>query len=216
MEDLNTISSATNLLNDKQGFALKTTSFNFDVPAKEPVVQNVVATANLQCALDLKQVAIKARNSEYNPKRFCALIMRIREPKTTALIFASGKIVVTGARDEAQARLASRKFTRIIQKIGYSATFTEFKIQNLVASADIRFPVRLEGIAIKHFNFSSYEPEVFPGLIYRMLQPKVSLLLFTSGKMVFTGAKTREDIKVAFKKIYPVLKEFKKERKMGI
>jgi transcription initiation factor TFIID TATA-box-binding protein len=137
--------------------------------------------------------------------------MRIREPKTTALIFSSGKMVVTGAKDETQARNAARKFTRIIQKIGYEeAKFSEFKIQNLVASVEVSFPVRLEGLAQKHYYFSSYEPEVFPGLIYRMLKPKVALLIFVSGKLVLTGAKHREDIHQAFKNIYPVLKEFEK------
>jgi len=81
-----------------------------------------------------------------------------------------------------------------------------------VASVDVKFPIRLEGLAIKHFNFSSYEPEVFPGLIYRMLTPKVALLIFVSGKLVLTGAKTRNDIRLAFDKIYPVLKEFQKDK----
>ncbi len=61
-----------------------------------PTLQNIVATVNLDCRLDLKTIALHARNAEYNPKRFAAVIMRIREPKTTALIFASGKMVVTG------------------------------------------------------------------------------------------------------------------------
>ena len=65
-----------------------------------PTLQNIVATVNLDCRLDLKTIALHARNAEYNPKRFAAVIMRIREPKTTALIFASGKMVVTGAKSE--------------------------------------------------------------------------------------------------------------------
>ena len=163
------------------------------------------------CKLDLKTIALKARNAEYNPKRFAAVIMRIREPKTTALIFSSGKMVVTGAKDETQARNAARKFTRIIQKIDFPAKFSDFKIQNLVASVDVKFPIRLEGLAQNHFTFSSYEPEVFPGLIYRMMNPKVALLIFVSGKLVLTGARTRDDIKRAYEKIYPVLKEFEKK-----
>jgi transcription initiation factor TFIID TATA-box-binding protein len=123
---------------------------------------------NLTCSLDLKQIVAHARNSEYNPKRFAAVIMRIREPKTTALIFSSGKMVVTGAKDEASARLAGRKFTRIIQKLNYPARFIEFQIQNLVASCKVDFEIRLEGLVGKHCRFASYEPEIFPGLIYRM------------------------------------------------
>lgn len=132
--------------------------------------------------------------------------MRIRDPKTTALIFASGKMVVTGAKSEDDSRLASRKYARIVQKLGFDAKFSEFKIQNIVGSCDVKFPIRLEGLAYSHGQFSSYEPEVsvpcvrltivanvfaqlFPGLIYRMIKPKVVLLIFVSGKIVLTGAK---------------------------
>lgn len=131
--------------------------------------------------------------------------MRIREPKTTALIFASGKMVVTGAKSEDDSKLASRKYARIIQKLGFNARFTDFKIQNIVGSCDIKFPIRLEGLASRHHNFSSYEPELFPGLIYRMMKPKIVLLIFVSGKIVLTGAKVRDEIYAAFEMIYPVL-----------
>jgi hypothetical protein len=120
--------------------------------------------------------------------------MRIREPKTTALIFASGKMVVTGAKSEDDSRLAARKYARIVQKLGFDAQFKDFKIQNIVASCDVKFPVRLEGLAYAHGNFSSYEPELFPGLIYRMHKPKVVLLIFVSGKIVLTGAKVRSAV----------------------
>jgi transcription initiation factor TFIID TATA-box-binding protein len=86
--------------------------------------------------------------------------MRVRQPKTTALIFASGKMVVTGAKSEDDARLAARKYARIIQKLGFEASFNEFKIQNMVGSCDVKFPIRLEGLAFSHGHFSSYEPEV--------------------------------------------------------
>ncbi|KAG6811323.1 TATA-binding protein [Tricholoma furcatifolium] len=175
-----------------------------------PTLQNIVATVNLDCRLDLKTIALHARNAEYNPKRFAAVIMRIREPKTTALIFASGKMVVTGAKSEDDSRLASRKYARIVQKLGFVAKFSEFKIQNIVGSCDVKFPIRLEGLAYSHGQFSSYEPELFPGLIYRMIKPKVVLLIFVSGKIVLTGAKVREEIYTAFNTIYTVLCEFRK------
>jgi len=175
-----------------------------------PTLQNIVATVNLDCRLDLKTIALHARNAEYNPKRFAAVIMRIRDPKTTALIFASGKMVVTGAKSEDDSRLASRKYARIVQKLGFEAKFLDFKIQNIVGSCDVRFPIRLEGLAYSHGSFSSYEPELFPGLIYRMIKPKVVLLIFVSGKIVLTGAKVREEIYTAFNTIYTVLCEFRK------
>ncbi|KAI9593920.1 Brf1-Tbp-Dna ternary complex [Syncephalis fuscata] len=175
-----------------------------------PTLQNIVATVNLDCRLDLKTIAMHARNAEYNPKRFAAVIMRIREPKTTALIFASGKMVVTGAKSEDDSRLAARKYARIVQKLGFPAKFTDFKIQNIVGSCDVKFPIRLEGLAYSHGHYSSYEPELFPGLIYRMVKPKIVLLIFVSGKIVLTGAKVREEIYQAFDTIYPVLAEFRK------
>ena len=193
-----------------------------------PKLQNLVATVNLACRLDLKTIALHARNAEYNPKRFAAVIMRIRDPKTTALIFASGKMVVTGAKSESDSKLASRKYARIIQKLGFDAKFTDFNIQNIVGSCDVQFPIRLEGLASTHHNFSSYEPELFPGLIYRMMKPKIVslprtlahrltlltlsqvLLIFVSGKIVLTGAKVREEIYQAFELVYPVLRDFRK------
>lgn len=177
-----------------------------------PKLQNLVATVNLGTKLDLKAIALRARNAEYNPKRFAAVIMRIREPKTTALVFQSGKMVITGAKHEDSCRLAARKYARLIQKLGFNnVKFLDFKLQNAVATVDTKFPIRLEGLAYHHEEFSSYEPELFPGLIYRMVQPKCVLLIFVSGKIVITGAKTRDQIYDAFENIYPVLTEFRKE-----
>lgn len=176
-----------------------------------PQLQNVVSTCYLGQKLDLKHIAMHARNAEYNPKRFAAVIMRIRDPKTTALIFSSGKMVCTGAKSETDSRLAARKYARIIQKLGFhSAKFQDFKIQNIVGSCDVSFPIRLEGLQHKHSIFAHYEPELFPGLIYRMKKPKVVLLIFVSGKVVLTGAKHRDEIYEAFEMIYPALREFRK------
>lgn len=175
-----------------------------------PQLQNIVSTVSMGCKLDLKKIALHARNAEYNPKRFAAVIMRIREPRTTALIFSSGKMVCTGAKSEDESRLAARKYARVIQKLGFPAKFLDFKIQNMVGSCDVKFPIRLEGLVLAHSQFSSYEPELFPGLIYRMLKPKIVLLIFVSGKVVLTGAKVRKEIYDAFQNIYPILKSFKK------
>lgn len=177
----------------------------------EPKLQNIVSTVNLGCKLDLKRIALHARNAEYNPKRFAAVIMRIREPRTTALIFSSGKMVCTGAKSEDESRLAARKYARIVQKLGFDAKFLDFKIQNMVGSCDVKFPIRLEGLVLTHSQFSSYEPELFPGLIYRMVKPRIVLLIFVSGKVVLTGAKVRNEILEAFENIYPILKGFRKQ-----
>lgn len=81
-----------------------------------PKLQNIVSTANLKCALNLHQISQKAQNVEYRPKRFAAAIMRIREPKTTALIFASGKMVCTGAKSEIESLDATKMYAKRISK----------------------------------------------------------------------------------------------------
>uniref|UniRef100_A0A4W5M2L6 TATA box binding protein like 2 n=1 Tax=Hucho hucho TaxID=62062 RepID=A0A4W5M2L6_9TELE len=176
-----------------------------------PMLQNIVSTVNMACPLDLKSIALQARNAEYNPKRFDAVIMRILDPRTTALIFSSGKMVCTGAKSEEQSRLAARKYARVVQKLGFPAKFLDFKIHNMVGSCDVCFPIRLEGLLLDHQQFSSYVPELFPGLVYRMVKPRIVLLIFVSGKVVLTGAKERREIYEAFENIYPILKGFRKQ-----
>ncbi|KAK9672740.1 hypothetical protein RND81_12G120800 [Saponaria officinalis] len=154
-----------------------------------PTIQNIVSTVNLDCKLDLTKIALHARNAEYNPKRFAAVIMRIRDPKTTALIFTSGKVVCTGAKTESGLKLAARKYARIIQKLGFPVNLKDFTIQNVVGSCDVQFPIRLELFHCFSGGFSRYDPELFPGLIYRMVSPKIVMLIFVSGKVVITGAK---------------------------
>eukprot|EP00049_Salpingoeca_infusionum_P006388 m.106160 g.106160 ORF g.106160 m.106160 type:complete len:204 (-) comp13294_c0_seq3:289-900(-) len=175
-----------------------------------PRIVNLVATVHLGCTLDLKHIAVHARNAEYSPKRFSAVIMRIREPQTTALIFKTGKMVCTGAKSEDMAYRAGRKFAKMIRKLGFQVRFENFTVQNMVGSVDVKFPIRLEALAANNQQFCTYEPECFPGLIYRMASPKVVLLVFVSGKIVITGAKKREDIVEAFSNLHAILLQFRK------
>lgn len=174
-------------------------------------IQNMSATANLGVKLDLKQIALRCRNTEFNPKRFAAVIMRLREPRATALIFGSGKMVITGTKTSHNAMLAAKRFTYIIDRVGFTPQeVIDFKVQNIVGTCDMGFPIRLEGLACNHSNYASYEPELFPGLIYRLENPKVVLLIFVSGKIVLTGAKTEQALAEARRKMGPVLEEYKK------
>lgn len=174
-------------------------------------VQNMSATADLGVRLDLKQIALRCRNTEFNPRRFAAVIMRLREPRATALVFASGKLVITGTKSTHNSSLATQKMAYILERVGFQAKgYIPFKVQNIVGTVDVGFPIRLEGVAYAHPTFSSYEPELFPGLIYRLEKPKVVLLIFVSGKVVITGGKTEEQLVVALKKVYPVMLEFRK------
>mmetsp|Transcript_6701 Transcript_6701/g.8671 ORF Transcript_6701/g.8671 Transcript_6701/m.8671 type:complete len:266 (-) Transcript_6701:275-1072(-) len=174
-------------------------------------LQNISSTANLGVKLDLKKIALKCRNTEFNPRRFAAVVMRLREPRATALIFASGKMVVTGVKSTHNANLAAKKFAYIVERVGFRPNeFVDFKVQNICGTADVGFPIRLEGLVYAHSAFASYEPELFPGLIYRLVSPRVVFLIFVSGKIVITGAKKEKDLATALTKMYPVLVEFKK------
>ena len=184
-----------------------------------PKIENIVSTANLNCSLDLRRIALQVNNAEYNPKRFSAVITKLKEPKTTGLIFSSGRIVCLGAKTEEMSKKACRKIGKILKSFNYNVTFKEFKIQNIVGSADVKFPISLMKLYMhllknnksKNMNLVAYEPEQFPGLIYKMIEPNIVLLIFNSGKLVLTGGKYRNDIYEGFQKIYPVLTKFKIE-----
>ena len=119
-------------------------------------------------------------------------------------------MIVTGAKTMEDSVNAAKKYTNIIQKIGYPARFEAYKVQNITATCDVGFPIRLEGLLYAHSAHATYEPELFPGLVYRMTDPKVVLLIFVSGKLVVTGAKEVEDLSIAVEKIFDHLLEFRK------
>jgi transcription initiation factor TFIID TATA-box-binding protein len=131
-------------------------------------MQNVTVTVDVRQRLDLQQIVMNARNAEYNPKRFAGCIMRMRDPKCTALVFASGKMIITGCKSVDDAKNGARRFQRVLHKVGFpNAKAQDLVPQNMVVTCDMGFPIRLEGLVYAHPEFASYEPELFPGLIYR-------------------------------------------------
>ncbi|KAG9414917.1 TATA-box-binding protein [Aphanomyces cochlioides] len=181
-------------------------------------VVNIVATFDLTTKIDLKDLVLKARNVEYNPKRFHGAVMRHREPKATTIIFASGKVVAVGLKEEAELERVAQKVESIVRKIGFEeATARWITIQNITATGCAPHKVRLEGLLQGHARFCSFEPELFPALYYRMLEPKMCFMVFVSGKVVVCGAKTIEDIWEGFEKLQPVLLQFKlRDRRIDI
>jgi len=175
----------------------------------KPIIQNIISTVNLGCILDLKKISQIGYNVEYKPERFNALIMRIKSPKTTTLVFSSGKIVCTGAKTEKESYRASTRFARIIQKFGFAVKFLNFKIQNFVASVNLNFKINITLLSQFHFDFCNFEPELFPGLIYRMKNPSVLFAIFNSGKINITGANKHSEIFEGFEKLFSSLKNFK-------
>lgn len=171
------------------------------LPAFE--LQNVVATFNLGVDhLDLRAIALEKPFIEYNPQKFAAATLRIRQPRTTALAFASGNMVCTGAKTELESRLAGRKYVRLLQKHGIPVSFRAFKIQNIVASAEVPHTLKLMELSRSYGPYVSYEPDLFPGLVFRTTEPKLVFLLFRSGKIVITGAKSRVEIEKTFKMLF--------------
>ncbi len=170
-------------------------------------IENIVATVSLDQELNLSVIERNVPNVEYDPDQFPGLILRLEAPKITALIFKSGKMVVTGAKSTAEIIRGVKRIIKLLIKHGtLIVTRPKVQIQNIVASANLGVEVNLEKAALLLPN-SMYEPEQFPGLIFRMDEPKVVFLIFSSGKMVITGAKSEEEVHRAVEKVYIILKE---------
>ncbi len=170
-------------------------------------IQNVVAVASLDQKMDLLAIMKSFRNVEYRPKRFPGLVFRMKTPKTTTLIFGSGKMVCTGAKSDKMAISAVKKVVRDLKNEGFIIKGSpKIEIVNIVGTANVGGMVDLE-VASDILDNVMYEPEQFPGLIYRMEDPKVVLLIFRSGKMVLTGAKKEDQLNDATEKIIAILIE---------
>lgn len=170
-------------------------------------IENVVASATLKQRVDLNAVVKGYPGVEYRPEQFPGLVFRLKRPKTATLIFNSGKMVCTGAKSEKEARRAVMRVIKELKKSGIIIiSKPELKIQNIVASANLYGIIDLEKAAFV-LGRTMYEPEQFPGLIYRMDEPKVVILLFASGKLVCTGAKREQDVYEAVNKLHEHLEK---------
>ena len=170
-------------------------------------IENVVATATLNQNIDLNSIVRIFPGVEYRPEQFPGLVYRLRKPKTTTLIFSSGKMVCTGAKSERQARKAVTKVVDELKRNGIVILRKpEIQIQNIVASAGLGGHIDLEKSTYS-LKRTMYEPEQFPGLIYRMDDPKVVILIFSTGKLVCTGAKKEAEVHSAVAKLQETLEE---------
>ena len=159
-------------------------------------IENVVASTYLGQELDLNKIEDALEGAEYNPQQFPGLVYRLKEPKTATLIFRSGKVVCTGAKCREDVKVAISKVAKDLEKADVKITIEpKIEVQNIVASSDLEQEINLNTVAITlGLEKVEYEPEQFPGLVYRLDDPKVVVLLFGSGKMVCTGAKVPEDV----------------------
>jgi len=170
-------------------------------------IENIVASVILNQKLDLDEIAFTIPNVQYDPGEFPGLVYRFKKPKTATLIFSTGKMVCTGAKSEKDVNRAVRKIMKSLNRAGFRTTSRPtITIQNIVASGDLGFPVDLERAAMTLEN-SMYEPEQFPGLVYRMRDPKSVVLIFGSGKIVITGAKWEGQVPKAARRVMDRLLE---------
>jgi transcription initiation factor TFIID TATA-box-binding protein len=170
-------------------------------------IQNVVATATLNQKVDLNAVVKGYPGVEYRPELFPGLVFRLKRPKTTMLIFGNGKMVCIGAKSGKESGSAIMEVVKELKKGGLIILGKpDFKVVNIVASASLGGKVDLEK-TVSTLGKAMYEPEQFPGLIYRMDEPKVVILIFASGSLVCTGAKKEQDVYDAVHKLHVILEE---------
>jgi transcription initiation factor TFIID TATA-box-binding protein len=164
-------------------------------------IENIVASGAIADSIDLGEVAQKTDHCELNTKRFPGAVFRLEEPKIASLIFSSGKVVLTGIRDEAALKTALAKITSALKKAGV-VTYDQPRvaITNIVCSYDMGSSINLNKLVITlNLENIEYEPEQFPGLVYRLKDPKIVALLFSSGKIILTGGKNLTDIRRGLK-----------------
>ncbi len=179
------------------------------MPQTKPIVsiENVVASATVDQTMDLNKITKNFPDVEYHPDQFPGLVFRIKSPKTATLIFTSGKMVCTGAKSEQMSRNAVKTVVNKLRKGGITVKKDAVvTIQNIVASINLGGRIHLEQAA-RTLPRSMYEPEQFPGLIHRMIDPKTVILLFSSGKLVCTGAKKEEDVYRSVNNLHSSLEE---------
>lgn len=173
-------------------------------------IENVVASTNISKTIPLDSLLGILEASEYEPEQFPGLVYRLEEPKVASLIFRSGKIICVGARSVQEAKKALKEIVRRVKKVGLriNEETIEVKIENIVVSIDLKMELNLDALAFQ-LEASEYEPEQFPGLVYRLMDPKVAFLLFSSGRVICAGAKSLADVDRAVEQLQKKLRTVK-------
>lgn len=179
-------------------------------PVIDIVINNVVCCFSCRCHLNLKKIAMEGSNVIF--RRSNAMVnMRIRNPCTTANIWSSGKITCTGSTSAEQAKIAARKFCRTLQNLGFKVHFTNFRIVNVLGTCSLPFNIRISEFSKCHQENASYEPELHPGVTYKIKKPKATLKIFSTGSITVT-APAIENIEHAITEIYPLVLPHRMEK----
>lgn len=178
-------------------------------------VQNIVATASLGKPIPLTKLARTQPNTEYNPETFPGLVLRVKEPKSAVLVFSSGNLVCTGTKSTTQVRQVIDAVIKQLRKINVNITAKpKIVVQNIVASGTINLKLNLNFLALEMEN-TEYEPEQFPGLVYKLIEPNATFLLFSNGKLVCTGTKNKKELDqsmdMMLKNVKRALKNYKRQ-----
>lgn len=167
---------------------------------------NIIATARIKGKIDIERLYTLIPQSEYNPEIFGGLILK--KDKPTRILFASGKISSHGARSEKSAIDAIKVTLSEITAMGAISGISEIewiRIENVVGSGNLNKRVDLEGL-YSMLTSAVYEPEQFPGLIYKPLKNSVTCLVFASGKIIIVGGKSENQIKETFEIMENIIK----------
>lgn len=157
-------------------------------------VQNIVATTSLGKEVSLTKLAKTQPNTEYNPDTFPGLVLRVAKPKSAVLVFSSGNLVCTGTKSIAQVKEVIQQVIKQLRKINVNVTEKpKIEVQNIVASGSIDLDLNLNTLSLELEN-TEYEPEQFPGLVYKLDEPTATFLLFSNGKLVCTGTKNKKQL----------------------
>jgi len=176
-------------------------------------VQNIVATASLGKDVPLTKLARTQPNTEYNPETFPGLVLRIKQPKSAVLVFSSGNLVCTGTKSIAQVKQVIDAVIKQLRKINVKVTQKpKITVQNIVASGSIDLKLNLNFLALELQN-TEYEPEQFPGLVYKLIEPNATFLLFSNGKLVCTGTKNKKQLDDSMTQLTKNIKEALKNMK---
>lgn len=164
-------------------------------------IQNIVATTSLGVDVPLQKLVRSQANTEYNPEQFPGLVLRIKKPKSAVLVFSSGNLVCTGTKSTMQVNEVIAQVIKQLRKIGVKAKERpKITVQNIVASGSIDLKMDLNRLSLELEN-TEYEPEQFPGLVYKLDSPNATFLLFSNGKLVCTGTKNRDQLNEAMKQL---------------
>jgi transcription initiation factor TFIID TATA-box-binding protein len=160
-------------------------------------IENIVASGTIADSVDLVELSNKVKNCELNKKRFPGAVYRIKEPKLASLIFSSGKIVLTGMRNNKALTDGLSIIIKSLKEAGIEPLKEpKLVITNMVCSYNLGKYINLNKVAVTlNVENIEYEPEQFPGLVYRIKDPKIVVLLFSSGRIILTGGKNLDDIK---------------------